>query len=53
MKVPYCTVADFESCNEEFHQKKDKKTIKAAEQKPIAYGFHLCRSFDKAQNNIF
>ena len=31
MKVPYCVIADFESCSDEFNQKKSKRTIKVEE----------------------
>ena len=41
MKVPYCITADFESYNEQFNQKKGKKTIKVTEQKPFTYGFQV------------
>ena len=53
MKEPYCIKAEFESYYEEFNQKKGKNTIKIAEQKPFAYGFPVCCSFDTTQNKYY
>ena len=52
MKVPYC-IADFESYNERLNQKTGEKTIKLGVQKPFAYRFQVCRSFDTTRNKYY